>query len=655
MAQRQLAAAAMHNDANESLPVPHQYDQASVSSASHLDPAPKHPLHLAPSAVSIQVRRPSTTLRRRTQEDVSNIVLYNDEHYDAKAKDKHDPYKPSTLDKLEGWLGISPAEGSTSTSKTLRPDAARVSTESAARNRPSASRTTKLVVVHHVTPIDTLESIALRYKTDVRILRKANGLWPGDSVLVRKELYIPVEEGSAYHQSGISQADEGLDGKLRILNSQTNNTYSNGRTMNRPLSTASASSTSIASQSQSSNANGSWREVRRMATESLSHFPPPGPVTSTNGKEKAKDDEAFGYAEGLQPGWDVDHGESGVDDLLQLAEKARSRGSSPPGGTKASMPIQRERASPSGSPHSSSPSCSSRALEELWKPNKYTFGQKKAAKNTDSAASSSSLVKSSALHGDYDERGPAMMVSASYKGWNDIPEPPLRVSAKGKVAHAYKAPSKRRYPRPGAVDLVGPGTIIEDLATGLLPNAGPASKWARPIAESLPLPSNVSRDGRSGRASASTNLGWGQILSDTVRGKMALEEALERGLEDIRSLASSASASGTSSHLTTGTMRRAMLIQSDLRSSSSSRPSAEMARVTLAEGGNLQPGQTTTTSNGLEIRRSSGRSMLELDELTGSDADRGKVEVEAWSSTWSSPADGDDKSRRVRKNVDWLG
>lgn len=652
MSQRLPARA---TQANESLLAPPLSRQSSSSSATDRDSASKHPLYLSPSAVNLQIRPTSAARRRQRPEEGPASASEYDGYSDTKGKNKYDSSRPaSTLDKLEGWLGLSPGESSTSASARAHTAPTHTAASTIVKHRPSISRTTKLVVVHHVTPADTLESLALRYNTDVRTLRRANGLWPGDSVLVRKELYIPVEEGSVYAQGGITEADEGLDGKLKLLNSQTtSNHQSNVHFPGRSLSIASASSASAASQSHSSNANGSGREVRRMPTESLSHFPPPGSTTSTIGKGREIDEDAFGYAEGLKPGWDVDHGESGVDDLLQLAEKARSRGPSPPAGVGASRPIQRPRTPPAGSSQLSSPSSSIRALEEPWKPNKYTFGQKKSAK---SAARSSPPANSIALVNDQESRGPAMMVAASYKGWNDIPEPPLHVTAKGKVAHAYKGASKRRYPRPGIVDST-PGNIIEDLATGLLPNAGPASNWARPIAESLPVPGDSSRNGRSIHSQA--NLGWGQILSDTVRGKMALEEALERGLEDIRSLAGgvgSSSSINNSSQMTNGTMRRAMLLHNDLNSAAPSRPSAELARVTLAEGSSMQPSQTVTTTNGLEVRRSSGKSMLELEDLRGPEEDSRQSGQSDWpSSSWTSKAaNGSGGSRRVRKNVDWL-
>jgi LysM repeat protein len=636
---------------NESFLAPPMNRQASSSSSSDLDPASKHPLYLSPSATNLQIRPSSAARRRQRQEDGLSGASGYEEYSDAKGKNRYDASRStSTLDKLEGWFGLSPGESSTAASARAHPAPTHTSASTTVKHRPSISRTTKLVVVHHITPADTLESLALRYNTDVRTLRRANGLWPGDSVLVRKELYIPVEEGSAHAQGGITEANEGLDGKLKLLNSQTNNNHSNGHFPGRSLSVASASSASAASQSHSSNANGSWQEVRRMPTESLSHFPPPGSTASTIGKGKAKDEDAFGYAEGLKPGWDVDHGESGVDDLLQLAEKARSRGPSPPAGVEASRPIQRPMTPPPGSSQMSSPSSSIRAFEEPWKPNKYTFGQKKSVKN---ATTSSPPANSMALINEADSRGPAMMVAASYKGWNDIPEPPLHVTAKGKVAHAYKGGSKRRYPRPGTVDFA-PGNIIEDLATGLLPNAGPASNWARPIAESLPVPADGGRNVRFNQLQS--NLGWGQILSDTVRGKMALEEALERGLEDIRSLAGGVGSTNINSQVANGTMRRAMMLHSDLNTTSSSRPSAELARVTLGEGSSMQPGQTVTTTNGLDVRRSSGRSMHELEDLRGPEEDRSQSGQQDWpSSSWATTAaNSSEGGRRVRKNVDWL-
>lgn len=51
-----------------------------------------------------------------------------------------------------------------------------------------------LVYVHEVRKTDTLEGIVLLYNISSAALRRANRLWPGDSVQSRKHLFLPVTE-----------------------------------------------------------------------------------------------------------------------------------------------------------------------------------------------------------------------------------------------------------------------------------------------------------------------------------------------------------------------------------------------------------------------------------------------------------------------------
>jgi LysM repeat protein len=584
-----------------------------------------------------------TTRRRRRQEGESDAA-YSPENgiqYNGKGKEDYNRPKVTTLDKLEGWLGLSTA-GESSTSNVgapARDGGSGFKTPSYKPQKPSTSRETRLVLVHTVVPTDSLDSLALRFKTDVRALRKANGLWPGDSVLVRKELYIPVDEETAEHYNGTVHASEGLGGKLMLLNSQVGTSSKEGMFSHRPMSSASASS---ASQSHSGRLP--------MPSEALSYFPPPG--TLLIGKGKARQEEAFGFGEGMKPGEDVDHGESGVDDLLQLAEKARARGS-----LYASEDVADVHSSllpvPPTELEAVSPSSSTIPLEEPWKPNKWTFGQKKSSRHLGTPYPSGSTTPLPEI------RGSAMMVSSTYQGWNDIPEPPLHRTAKGQVAHAYKGASNSRlYPRPGGLlDLTGSGTIIDDLAAGLPANPGPASNWARPIAESLPVPGSSSLDGNSnrrGRTVQATNPGWAQLLSDTVRGRIGLDEAIERGFDDFRLLAGG---SGGVQQGLNGSTRRAMLQNAAI--SHSQRPSAELARVTLGDGHSSHSSQTSSASNGVDVGRSNGgrKSVHELEDLTVAEELNRQSHSSTWALAGSNGSEGNNnntKGRKTIRSVDWL-
>ena len=49
-----------------------------------------------------------------------------------------------------------------------------------------------LVYIHRVQPADTLAGITIKYNCQATVLRKANRMWPNDSVQVRKVLVLPV-------------------------------------------------------------------------------------------------------------------------------------------------------------------------------------------------------------------------------------------------------------------------------------------------------------------------------------------------------------------------------------------------------------------------------------------------------------------------------
>ncbi|KAF9110992.1 hypothetical protein BGX27_005540 [Mortierella sp. AM989] len=61
----------------------------------------------------------------------------------------------------------------------------------------------KRVIIHQVTPTDTLAGIALYYGIQVPILKKSNKLWTNDSIHTRKYLYIPFEECAVARRAGV--------------------------------------------------------------------------------------------------------------------------------------------------------------------------------------------------------------------------------------------------------------------------------------------------------------------------------------------------------------------------------------------------------------------------------------------------------------------
>ncbi|KAL9120873.1 MAG: hypothetical protein Q9187_002574 [Circinaria calcarea] len=50
-----------------------------------------------------------------------------------------------------------------------------------------------LVYLHHVQPNDTLAGVTIKYNCPAAMFRKANRLWPNDSIQIRKTVYLPIE------------------------------------------------------------------------------------------------------------------------------------------------------------------------------------------------------------------------------------------------------------------------------------------------------------------------------------------------------------------------------------------------------------------------------------------------------------------------------
>jgi hypothetical protein len=50
-----------------------------------------------------------------------------------------------------------------------------------------------LVYIHKVKPIDTMAGLTIKYNCQAAVLRKANRMWPSDTIQIRKHLMIPVD------------------------------------------------------------------------------------------------------------------------------------------------------------------------------------------------------------------------------------------------------------------------------------------------------------------------------------------------------------------------------------------------------------------------------------------------------------------------------
>lgn len=509
----------------------------------------------------------------------------------------------TTLDRLESFFGID--SGTEAIQSHASANAAHHRERGAgAATKASSSSTgnpgTRLVLQHTVLATDTLQGIALRYKTDVPTIRKVNGLWPGDSALSRKIIWVPLDRCKEQltvnpeAKVGVQGADGGsvTEAASSLIGfSPPSEPSVHSGVASSPLHERTLPSTGASEISDLSSTNGlatnaggeSPPVVRRLPSEALGHFPATArsDVLAAKGKTRADQwDEELTSARsqhrlGAGPGMSgYDPGESGVEDLLQLAREARGNGESSetPRGPSFKLNLPDEiRPEESRSEVSSS----SAAEKDDWKPNVWKFGEKKRSgaaggsaldegsrraslessasniasgsnvastsplrplklvdKSIEEWEASSNVGKASSSRGDVTSPAPP---DSGYAGWNDIPS--LDAYAKGKVVEAYGASGKgangkRRAARANH-------RFFDDLAAGLPPNSGAASKWARPIGESLPgatiqkaassanLPP-VSSAGPAGKKSSLRGL-----LSDALRGRVALDEALAKGFEEV--------------------------------------------------------------------------------------------------------------------------
>ncbi|KAK7005975.1 peptidoglycan-binding domain-containing protein 1 [Favolaschia claudopus] len=102
----------------------------------------------------------------------------------------------------------------------------------------------KVVLVHEVTPVDSLAGVALKYGISLAELRRANHLWASDPIHLRKVLYIPLDKTSRREPPSLLVSTEDMDQSARSATSPTQATT--------PLST-----------------------IRRVPASQLSFFPPP--------------------------------------------------------------------------------------------------------------------------------------------------------------------------------------------------------------------------------------------------------------------------------------------------------------------------------------------------------------------------------------------
>lgn len=533
-----------------------------------------------------------------------------DDEYDAKRRGPEaGPSRPrgTTLDRLESFFGIDSGMETNRSSAAGNAQQTRDRGAAASTKAASSSSTgnpgTRLVLQHTVLATDTLQGIALRYKTDVPTIRKVNGLWPGDSALSRKIIWVPLDRCKEQltvnpdAKVGVQGADGGsvTEAATSLMGfSPPSEPSVHSGVASSPLHERTLPSTGASEISDLSSTNGlatnaggeSPPVVRRLPSEALGHFPATARSDVLAAKSKTRADQwneeltsaRSQHRLGAGPGMSgYAPGESGVEDLLQLAREARGSGenSETPRGPSFKLNLPDEiRPEESRSEVSSS----SAAEKDEWKPNVWKFGEKKRSgvaggsaldegsrrgslessasnlasgsnvastsplrplklvdKSIEEWEASSNVGKPSSSRGDVTSPASPGSSNTGYAGWNDIPS--LDAYAKGKVVEAYGGSGKgvngkRRAARANH-------RFFDDLAAGLPPNSGAASKWARPIGESLPgattqkATSSSNGPPLTSAAPAGKKSSLRGLLSDALRGRVALDEALAKGFEEV--------------------------------------------------------------------------------------------------------------------------
>jgi hypothetical protein len=130
-----------------------------------------------------------------------------------------------------------------------------------------------LVYIHHVQPQDTLAGVVLRYNCQPAVFRKANRLWPNDSIQIRKIVVLPVDACTIKGrpcESPLSPKLRGVDLLAPTPERDDPNSFNNGSTW-----PGSSSAQSFASAEQQEAEEHPWTHVRWVQFDS---FPSSTPV-----------------------------------------------------------------------------------------------------------------------------------------------------------------------------------------------------------------------------------------------------------------------------------------------------------------------------------------------------------------------------------------
>lgn len=147
-----------------------------------------------------------------------------------------------------------------------------------------------LVYIHNVRPHDTLAGLTIKFNCQSAVLRKANRMWPNDSVQTKKTIVLPVDacgvKGRPVAGPGAREEDNLLLGSWDDDAEASSNTLPHGWTSSAPkdMDTSSALSPSVSNaDSEPPWKHDSWvllpndkepTEIGRMPRRELGFFPP---------------------------------------------------------------------------------------------------------------------------------------------------------------------------------------------------------------------------------------------------------------------------------------------------------------------------------------------------------------------------------------------
>ena len=145
-----------------------------------------------------------------------------------------------------------------------------------------------LVYIHHVQPQDTLAGVVLRYNCQPAVFRKANRLWPNDSIQIRKVVVLPVDACTIKGRPcdpPQSPNMRGVDLLAPTPEREDPNSFNNGSTWPGASSVHSVTSADRAEADEHTLTHVRWVlfdsfpsskpvEIARMPRQTLGYFPP---------------------------------------------------------------------------------------------------------------------------------------------------------------------------------------------------------------------------------------------------------------------------------------------------------------------------------------------------------------------------------------------